>query len=77
MLADTKPLDYKAALCDKKWKEAIIDELKSIEKNKTWEPFQLLDWKKAIDVKWVFKFKLNPDGKIVNQKARLVARGFL
>jgi len=36
MLGDTEPLDYKVALCDKKWKEAMIDELKSIEKNQTW-----------------------------------------
>jgi len=35
MLADTEPLDYKDALCDNKWKEAMIDELNSIEKNQT------------------------------------------
>jgi len=33
MLADIEPLDYKAALCDKNWKEAMLDELHSIEKN--------------------------------------------
>ncbi|PNX76333.1 putative LRR receptor-like protein kinase [Trifolium pratense] len=33
--------------------------------------------KKKIDVKWVFKVKLNPDGTISKHKARLVARGFL
>jgi len=33
--------------------------------------------KKPIDVKWVFKLKLNLDGKISKRKARLVARGFL
>ena len=43
MLADTEPLDYKAALCDKKWKEVMIDELKSIDKNQTWEPIQIPD----------------------------------
>jgi len=77
MLADTEPLDYKAALCDKNWKEAMLDELNSIEKDQTWELIQLPDGKKAIDVKWVFKLKLNPEEKIVKHKARLVARGFL
>jgi len=38
---------------------------------------KLPDGKKAIDVKWVFKLKLNHDGKIVKHKARLVARVFL
>ena len=65
MLEDIEPLDYKAALCDKNWKEAMLDELNSIEKNQTWELIQLHDGKKAIDVKWVFKLKLNPEGKIV------------
>lgn len=61
MLVDTKPL-YK---------------LKSSGKNQTWELIKLTDGKKAIDVKWVFKLKLNPEGKIVKHKARLVARVFL
>ncbi|WVY96775.1 hypothetical protein V8G54_028926 [Vigna mungo] len=33
--------------------------------------------KRSIDVKWVFKKKLNPDGSVSKYKARLVARGFL
>ena len=35
------------------------------------------DKKKKIDVKWVFKVKLNLDGQVFKHKARLVARGFL
>ena len=35
------------------------------------------DKKKKIDVKWLFKVKLNPDGQVSKHKARLVARGFL
>ena len=35
------------------------------------------DKKKKIDVKWVFKLKLNPDGKISKHNTRLVAKGFL
>jgi len=41
------------------------------------ELIKIPDGKKEIDVKWVFKLKLNPEGKIVKHKARLVARGFL
>ncbi|WJX50083.1 hypothetical protein P8452_36436 [Trifolium repens] len=75
--ADTGPLDVKAALKSKVWKEAMNEELRSIEKNKTWDLCNLPSDKKAIDVKWVYKAKQNPEGKIIKYKARLVAKGFL
>ncbi|CAJ2637750.1 unnamed protein product [Trifolium pratense] len=77
MLADTEPLDVKSALKSKVWLEAMIDELKSIEKNKTWDLCKLPSEKRAIDVKWVYKVKQNPEGQVVKYKARLVAKGFL
>ena len=46
-------------------------------KNQIWELVNLPDKKKKIDVKWVFKVKLNPDGQVSKNKARSVARGFL
>jgi len=58
MLADTEPLDYKVALCDKKWKEAMIDELNSIENNQTWELIELPDGKNVIDVKMDFQVEI-------------------
>jgi len=48
-----------------------------LRKNQIWELVNLPDKKKKIDVKWVFKVKLNPDGQVSKNKARLVARGFL
>lgn len=41
------------------------------------ELIKLPGGKKAIDFKWVFKLKLNLEGKIVKHKARLVAKEFL
>ncbi|PNX87495.1 hypothetical protein L195_g043584, partial [Trifolium pratense] len=60
-----------------KWNAAMKEELHSIEKNHTWKLVELPPQKKAISVKWMFKLKKDPDGKIVKHKARLVARGFL
>jgi hypothetical protein len=77
LLADIEPVNYKEALKTDVWKIAMVEELQSIEKNQTWELVDLPDKKKKIDVKWVFKVKLNPDGQVSKHKARLVARGFL
>jgi hypothetical protein len=77
LLAGSKPIHYKDALKNSVWKKAMEDELHSTEKNQTWKLVNLLDKKRKIDVKWVFKVKLNPDGTISKHKARLVARGFL
>jgi hypothetical protein len=52
------------------------EEINAIEKNKTWYLVDKTD-KKEIDVKWIYKLKLRPNGEIAKYKARLVARGFL
>ena len=36
----------------------------------------LPDKQKAIGLKWVFKIKKDPSGKVVKHKARLVAKGY-
>jgi hypothetical protein len=77
LLADAEPVNVKDALQSSVWKAAMIDELNSIEKNQTWELVKLPNGKKTIDLKWVYKTKLNPDGSVSKYKARLVARGFL
>lgn len=52
-------------------------ELASIEKNKTWELVDLPKNRKAISLKWVFKMKKDPSGKIIKHKARIVAKGYV
>src|ERR1044072_8109551 len=53
------------------------EEVKSIEDNNTWSLVELPQGKKEIDVKWVYKLKMNPKGEVTRHKARLVAKGFL
>lgn len=77
MVADSEPIDFRAALKEKVWKEAMKEEQSSIEKNQIWDLTKLPRDKKAINVKWVFKLKLNLEGKVVKHKAMLVARDFL
>lgn len=68
-----KPINVIEALKDLKWIQAMMEQLKSIEVNKTWS----IEGKKAIDVKWDYKLKLNPKGEVIRHKLRLVSKGFL
>ena len=51
-------------------------ELEMIEKNKTWDLVARPTHKPVIGVKWLYKTKLNLDGKIHKHKARFVAKGY-
>ena len=75
--ADVEPVNAAEALKDSKWVKAMIEEVKSIEDNNTWSLVELPQGKKAIDVKWVYKLKMNPKGEVTRHKAILVAKGFL
>ena len=52
------------------------NEIITIERNQTWDLVYLPANKNPIDVKWVYKAKLNEKGEIDKHKARLVAKGF-
>jgi hypothetical protein len=46
------------------WKEAMIEELQSHEENGTWELTELLEDKRLLDNKWVYRIKTNADVKL-------------
>ena len=74
-----EPRSYNQAVNGKngdKWREAINQELKALEKNGTFELKELPPGKNTVGCKWVFKVKKNQDGSIERYKARLVAQGF-
>ena len=77
LLAEMEPVSFEEAVKETHWMEAMREELRSIEKNQTWRLTPLPMGKKAIDVRWVYKVKLNPKGEVSKYKARLVAKGFL
>ena len=73
---DCEPVDFEEVMQDKRWRDAMDEEIKSIEKNDTWERVSLPKGHKAIGVKWVYKTKKNAKGEIERYKARLVAKGW-
>ena len=58
------------------WMEAMDREVRGLVANKTFSPVNGAPNRKAVDSKWIFKWKKDQDGNVVKAKARLVARGF-
>jgi hypothetical protein len=52
------------------------EELDQIEKKNTWEMVQRPKGKIVIGSKWIFKSKLNEQGQVIRNKARLVYKGY-
>ena len=55
----------------------MLEEMKAIEKNETWELINPPLGCRPIGLKWVYKVKRDELGTIVKHKVRLVARGFI
>ena len=58
-----------------KWEQAMDNEMRSLEKNDPWVLTELPAGKRALLNKWVFRIKIEPDGKR-RFKARLVVKGY-
>lgn len=64
------PQGWQEAINDPKWKEAMIEEMKALTKNETWELVDFPLGRKPIGCKWVFTISI---GRF---KAWLVTKGF-
>ena len=54
----------------------MVDEMESLHKNEAWDLVEFSARRKSIGRKWVFKKKMNVEGKVEKYKARLVAKGY-
>nr|GEZ21116.1 ribonuclease H-like domain-containing protein [Tanacetum cinerariifolium] len=63
------------ALKDPSWIEAMREELLQFKMQKVWVLVDLAKGKQAIGLKWVFRNKKDERGKVIRNKARLVAQG--
>lgn len=70
------PTSVQEALQDPRWKESMNEEMKSLQKNATWEVVDLPIGKRPVGCQWVFTIKYKADGDIERLKARLVAKGY-
>ncbi|GJT69334.1 retrovirus-related pol polyprotein from transposon TNT 1-94 [Tanacetum coccineum] len=71
-----EPKNYKDALTQACWIEAMQEELHEFERLEVWELVPPPDKAFVISLKWIYKVKLDELGGILKNKARLVARGY-
>ncbi|GJZ34623.1 retrovirus-related pol polyprotein from transposon TNT 1-94 [Tanacetum coccineum] len=75
-LTSVEPKNYKDALTQACWIEAMQEELNEFEHLEVWELVPRLDKVMVITLKWIYRVKLNELGGILENKARLVAHGY-
>jgi hypothetical protein len=60
----------------KLWENAMVEEMASSNKNEAWDLVNLSTERNPIGRKWVFKKKMNVEGKVEKYKSQLVANGY-
>ena len=76
LLSMKDPKLVKDALEDVDWYKAMEEEIEQIKKNKTWSLVLRPEDKNVIVTKWVIRNKLDENGEVIGNKARLVYKGY-
>ncbi|GJX60060.1 copia protein [Tanacetum coccineum] len=75
-LTSVEPKNYKDALTQACWIEAMQEELNEFKHLEVWQLVPRPDKVMVITLKWIYKVKLDELGGILKNKARLVACGY-
>lgn len=70
------PKSIEEALKDLKWKEAMLEKIRALNKNQTWELVSRPKGVKPVGCRWIFNLKYKVAGTLEIYKARLVAKGY-
>ncbi|GKB28453.1 zf-CCHC domain-containing protein [Tanacetum coccineum] len=73
---DVKPKNVNEALGDESWVVAMQEELNQFIANDVWDLVPLPNNHNVIGIKWVYRNKLDENGIVYRNKARLVAQGY-
>jgi hypothetical protein len=74
--SQVEPKNVKDALTDPTWIQAMQEELNQFHRNDVWELVKRPPGENIIGTKWIYKNKVDENGVIVRNKARLVAQGY-
>jgi hypothetical protein len=75
-ISDTEPSSFEEAEKLQVWKDAMLEEYRSIIKNNVWDIVPRPKDKSVVSSKWIYKIKHAADGSVENFKSIFVARGF-
>ncbi|GJY93164.1 retrovirus-related pol polyprotein from transposon TNT 1-94 [Tanacetum coccineum] len=75
-VSSIEPKNIKEAIKDKSWTMAMQEELNQFVTNDVWKLVPPPKNQNVIGIKWVFKYKLDENGVLYRNKARLVAQGY-
>nr|GEW02796.1 Gag-Pol polyprotein [Tanacetum cinerariifolium] len=75
-LTSVEPNNFKEAMLESSWIEAMQEEIHEFERLQVWELVPCPDKVLLIKLKWIFKVKTDKFDRILKNKARLVAQGF-
>ena len=76
MISQIEPKTIDEAIVDESWIEAMKEELMQFEINEVWNLVPTPPNHSIIGTRWVFRNKLDENGKVIRNKARLVAQGY-
>ncbi|GJY84379.1 retrovirus-related pol polyprotein from transposon TNT 1-94 [Tanacetum coccineum] len=75
-LTSVEPKNFKQAMTEPSWIDAMQEEIHEFERLQVWELVQCPDKVLLIKLKWIYKVKTDEFSKVLKNKARLVAQGF-
>ncbi|GKE33231.1 retrovirus-related pol polyprotein from transposon TNT 1-94 [Tanacetum coccineum] len=75
-LTSVEPKNFKQAMTEPLWIDAIQEEIHEFERLEVWELVSCPDKVLLIKLKWIYKVKTDEFGGVLKNKARLVAQGF-
>nr|GFB75227.1 retrovirus-related Pol polyprotein from transposon TNT 1-94 [Tanacetum cinerariifolium] len=76
ILSKVEPKDFKSAVIEDCWIQAMQDEIHEFDRLDVWELVPPPDCAMIIALKWIYKVKLDEYGDVLKNKARLVAKGY-
>ncbi|GKA50311.1 retrovirus-related pol polyprotein from transposon TNT 1-94 [Tanacetum coccineum] len=71
-----EPKNFKQAMTEPSWIDAMQEEIHEFERLEVWELVPCPDNVFLIKLKWIYKVKTDESGRVLKNKARLVAQGF-
>ncbi|GJV54821.1 hypothetical protein Tco_1455826 [Tanacetum coccineum] len=75
IITKAEPKNYKEAMEESCWIEAMKEEIYEFEQLEVWELVPRPEKAMIISLKWIFKVKLDEYGGVMKNKAQLVAKG--